>query len=86
MFRRSLLGLCPLACGCGDDGGGGVDLGSCATDEDCTDGLYCNGEERIAGGCVPGDQVVRGSTIGRLNAGDTQCIDAFCTSQNRRCL
>ena len=50
------VGLClglVLLIGCGDDDMAPPDLGACAVDSDCDDGVYCNGDERcVGGGCV----------------------------------
>ncbi len=62
--RILAVGMLVVGLGCGDDGGGTPDASAprCAGDEDCNDGIFCNGAEvcmpGIAGvdgrGCAPG--------------------------------
>jgi len=55
MWRWALLCASLLACG-DDDTPMDVDAGaSCTTDDECDDGVFCNGVETCAGRCVAGD-------------------------------
>jgi hypothetical protein len=53
------------------------DAGNCGIDSDCNDGVFCNGEERCAGGfCGPGALVTCPSD---------RCFDGFCDEALRAC-
>src|SRR5690606_14638530 len=58
--------------------GGPPDAGACTSDEACSDGLFCNGQER----CVDGE-CVAGAPIGCDDGVD--CTDDRCVEATRSC-
>ncbi|MBX7190794.1 MAG: choice-of-anchor D domain-containing protein [Sandaracinaceae bacterium] len=90
--RRAVLGAVFGAlgvAGCGeapmvDAGAGALDSGldaatMCATDDDCEDGLACNGEARcLEGRCVAGMSIDCDDSIA--------CTTDFCSEELRRCV
>ncbi len=76
----SALLLCLVAACSGSGGGASPDAGPapCASDVDCSDGLFCNGEET----CDPSS--LAADALGCV-AGSTPC-EIACEESNRRCL
>ncbi len=70
------LALLALA-GCGDDAMPTPDAGGCANDDACSDGLYCNGEERCESGvCEPGTSPCTGDEV--CDEGNDRCTTVDC--------
>ena len=84
LLVSTLLAACGSSTG-PDDSGPGGDGGSCASDRDCDDELYCNGEERCdpsasdadEDGCVPGAPPCAAPLVclESTNACNDECLD-----------
>ncbi|MCB9633946.1 MAG: hypothetical protein H6721_17645 [Sandaracinus sp.] len=89
-WRVWMLGAALAVAGCGDDDGmpddaGGTDAAmadagpECVADEDCDDGLFCNGAETCsAGACVDGSAIACDD--------DLECTIDVCDEETDRCV
>ncbi len=70
-----------LLAACGDDGGGVTPDAAlvCTTDEQCDDGVFCNGAER----CAPGDALA--NALGCVAAGDPCASIGACIETMAEC-
>lgn len=90
-LRLVLAWTCLVLVACGDDGGAQTDAGGdanadsscvgadcCERDEDCDNGVFCDGVERcLASTCVSGDRVACDD--------DIACTADLCDEDNRSC-